>query len=743
MKNYEKAKISFEKQQLKAANKLINKCLEDASTKNNANVLFLKAKIMYEISRDKKISESFPNAFKDAVKFTEKALEKTPTESAKVAFKNQNRDFLKTLLKANTKDALDAYYGKKYSKALPLFKRNIDISQDTQSIVLAGDCYWQMGQRTESLPYFKTSLEMIYNAVMDSSSKVYGYSKEPFRKLAEYYIVNNHLDTAYTIVKKGRDILPNDPILTDMTYKLMVHQLNKLLPSEDYLLAVENGLKDFPSDSFLNHKQNALYLFLFNGLAKANEQNKFDSLLIKFTQVKSEKAKDKNLKTILKFDIFAGLNQNTCIEKLYEYFANYNINEACFATFNSRWFPLDKSNSNIHPVNIRPENPQLAYILFTRYIELYPLQKQHKIARLDYTKKQNTLPQTYYNILPLILLNDACLKEQPKTLAFKDYAKSFRLRLIEETADSADFKLSRLTWHETYKKYPETTKILEPLWRKIIINDFKVNYFGSRIGIKGKNDPGVPEFIWNGALDSCKPGFMSASITQLVQNRINYFRRNAGLTEEIILSKQNNLYCEIAAMMCEANKSMSHEPNDGWRCFIPAGADVLKDALLIKEPNPSIAITAAMGHAHPTVGHRRWLLYPKSLYLGMGTSKNYSVIKAIDNSRELDTNKFKNQFIAWPPENLVPKMLVFKKWSFSIQQNLEGATVSMKDLNGNNIELIQEVNENGYGLNTIVWEPKINLSNITDQDIFTITIRLKNNKTFIYKTQLIDVNPLK
>jgi tetratricopeptide (TPR) repeat protein len=664
IKNYEKAKLAFEQNQLKTANSLIDKCLDDETTSNNPNVILLKSKIMFGIYKDKSISEKFPTAFKDAFKFAEKALEKISSESARRAFKLQNNDYFNLIIKSNLKEALDAYHLKKYSKALPIFKRLIDIGQDTQSIVLSGDCYWQMGQKTESVTFFKTGLEMIYNAVLDSNSKVYGYSKEPFRKLGEYYIIKGHFDTAYEIVKKGREILPNDPVLTEMTYQLMVHQLNQLLPSDDYLKSVENGLKDFPSDSFLNHKQNALYLFLLNGLAKANEQTQFDSLLLIFTKTKAAKNKEKNLSQIRKFDIFAGLDQNTCIDKLYHYFSEYNITEACFATFNSKWFPLDKSQTNIHPVNIRPESPQLANILFNRYMELNPNQKQHQVARLEYTKKQNLNAHSYYNLLPMIQLNDACLKDQPKMTFYKEAAKELRLKLIEQTADSSDFKLSRFTWHETLKKHPETNKTLETLWRKIIVNDFKINYYGSRIGLKGRTDKNIPEFIWNGALDSCKPGTMTPGINLLAQNRINYFRRNAGLSEEIILSKQNNLYCEIAAMMCEVNKTMSHEPNDGWRCFIPAGADVLKDALLIKESNPSIAITAAMGHSHPTVGHRRWLLYPKSMYLGLGTSKTYSVIKAIDNSRELDTNKYKNQFVAWPPENLVPKMLILKNGVF-------------------------------------------------------------------------------
>jgi hypothetical protein len=186
---------------------------------------------------------------------------------------------------------------------------------------------------------------------------------------------------------------------------------------------------------------------------------------------------------------------------------------------------------------------------------------------------------------------------------------------------------------------------------------------------------------------------------------------------------------------------MSHEPNDGWRCFIPAGAQVLKDALLIKEGNPAIAITAAMGHNHPSIGNRRWLLYPKSMYMGLGSSKSYTVIKAIDQARELDSLKYKNQYIVWPPETIAPKMLAFKKWSFSIQQNLKEATVTMKTNTGETIPVVLEKIENGYGLNTLVWEPKLNEIQWNNETIFNITIQLKNGKNYSYKTRLLDIKP--
>jgi hypothetical protein len=100
---------------------------------------------------------------------------------------------------------------------------------------------------------------------IDSNSRLFGYHKEPFRKLCKYYMDLNAYDSAYVVVKNGREILPNDPILNDFTYVLMRYTLDKILPSEDYLKAVERGLKDFPSDSFLNHRENSIYIFLLNG----------------------------------------------------------------------------------------------------------------------------------------------------------------------------------------------------------------------------------------------------------------------------------------------------------------------------------------------------------------------------------------------------------------------------------------------------------------------------------------------
>lgn len=738
-KNYNKATQLYNSQKWAASNKLIDKCISHPETKNNMNVLLLKSKVLYEISFDKKLKEKFPKAIKDALKFAEKAKE-AASESYKTEFSILHYQYLKKLTAENNKDALEAYYTKRFGKALPLFKSNLNLVLDTQSLVYTGVCLWEIGQKTESLQYFKSASEIIYNSVMDSTSKYVGYSKEPFRRLGEYYIQRKHFDTAYIYVKKGRDLNPNDAVLTEMTYLLTKHRLDKILPSIDYLYAVQDGLKDFPTDSFLNHKENAIYLYLLNGMAKANEQSQFDSLLTNFCQSKFNKKSNNKIQLIQRYDIFAGKEKNAIVKQLFQYFGDLYLHDACYATFNSTLF--EKNNDKtIHPLLANPQIPAYSEMIFRRQLEIDPKNSSIKTARQQYTKLYNSKTLGYFDLDPMIQLNNECIKENTKDLNYKTKIKELRLRLIEEGADSGDFRLARRVWNECLKNHPETRNTLDKYWEKIVINDFKFNYFGTRINNKGKKENNVEEYSWNGSVDSCRAGVMSSKIVNLLERRINYFRRNAGLIEEIRLTQQDNLFCEIAAMMCEANKTMSHEPNDGWRCYIPAGAQILKDALLIKDGNPAIAITAAMGHNHPSIGNRRWLLYPKAMYMGIGTSKSYTIIKAIDQTRELDSLKYKNQYIVWPPENIAPKMLAFKKWSFSIQQNIDDAQVSMKTNTGETINITQEKPEYGYGLNTLVWEPKLNEISLSDDTNIEVMIKLKNGKNYSYKTRLIDIKP--
>ncbi len=742
MKYYDKALSLYQQNNLKGAIKYIDKCLEDKDIKNDPLVRLLKAKIMFGVSTDPDLKLKYPNAFKDAMRYAEYDSDKKliVVDNKSIYLEPENAEFFKAIVKVNNKEGLEAYNTNKYAKALPIFKRSLSFGIDTQALVLVGECYWQMNLRIESLPYFKQASEMIYAGVLENGSKLYGYSKLPFRQLGSYYIEKKQYDTAYIIVKNGREILPNDPVLSSYTYNLMRFALEKIPPSEDYLRMVQQSLNDFPTDSFLNHRENSIYIFLLNGMAKANEQREFDSLVKLYAKSKEVKSKSKNLELIKNFDIFAGQNQATFLENIYKYFGDINLKEACYAAFTT-WTNSIYQPNMMHTFSyfVKEQKPFYSEILFGRYLELQPKDQMVRKVRYDYIIAKNKVATNYYDLLPLVVLNDVASKDFPKDLSLRAKAKAYRAELIKEATDSNDFVLARKIWHESNTMYIDLKKSLETQWKDIVVADFKMNYFGTRINPFGKKEAGVPEYKWKGNIDQCLPGKMSDTIIFRLENRINYFRRMAGISEEIVLTNDNNENCEIAALMCEANKSMSHEPNDGWRCFIPAGFDALKLSVLSKDGNPAIAIMAAMGQNHPTVGNRRWLLYPYSQLMGIGTSNNYTSILTIYNSNKFDTAKYKSQYIAWPPASYCPKMMIYKKWSFTIDQNLKGAIVIMKDSKGDIVPLKIENLVPGYGLNTVVWEPEINPQILQDNDEFSVTITLSNAKVYNYKVKVADI----
>ena len=751
-----KAEKAYIDGNLGSANNAIDKCLKDKDNKNNVMVYLLKSKIMLGISKDKNLYSKYPGALKDALKYGEKAM--ILLKSADMV--KYGNDFVnhfqvlydedayfKTLLKISNKEAMESYDLNKYAKALPMFRRSLAFSNDTQAQVLMADCYWQLGQKAESVPMFKNTAEMIYAAVLDSNSKVYGYQKEPFRKLCLYYISIKAYDSAYLIVKNGREIFPNDPVLNDYTYGLLRYNLEKIPPSIDYLNAIKMGLKDFPADSFLNHRENSIYIYLLNSLAIEHQQKAYDSLMTVFCKTKLEKAKLNDFYTVQRFDAFAGKSVSECESILKSQFKNMALSEACYAL----WMHQNAASINANKVPelgfqsaiMSEADIQMAEYVFNNHMALNPKQRSLIAFRAKYTQSKFTNPVKFYDLLSMIHLCDSASKYS-KTFEFQKQSVNYRLQLLSQSIDSNEFYLFRDLWPSTLQMckasiYVAQNKTLQALWQPMIEKDFKINYFGSRVNTGNKTEAGIPTYQWNGYADSCIAGSMPKSVMESAERRVNYFRRTAGLNSPVVFTIQNNAYCMSAALMCEANKSMSHEPSDGWRCYIPAGLDALKQGIISKDGNPAIAITAAMGQNHPSVGNRRWLLSPKTQYMGIGTSKTYSVIYALDQSRLIDSNQYKNQFIAWPPAKDCPKMLIFKKWSFSIDSDLKGAVVEMQDAQGNPIELKQEAVVNGYGMNTLVWEPTINLKSLDNNSSFKVNITLANKASFQYLVNVIDI----
>jgi hypothetical protein len=248
--------------------------------------------------------------------------------------------------------------------------------------------------------------------------------------------------------------------------------------------------------------------------------------------------------------------------------------------------------------------------------------------------------------------------------------------------------------------------------RDSAVQDYNANYLGSAITNNG----------WTGSTTTCTAGTVSASSDIAVIKRINYFRRLVGLNDNCTLDPSLNSQEQEAALMMSANSSLSHNPPTTWSCYTQAGHDGAASSNLALGNNSSSAIWAFIddfGSGNSAVGHRRWILHSRKQRFCYGSTSSAMALYVFFT----DTNTHVPSFIAYPPDGYIPQQLISSRWSFSIPNaDFSASTVTMTGPSGNIPLTVVSSTANGYGDNTIVWEPVgINTTSTADVN-YTVTV---------------------
>ncbi|MCH8330217.1 MAG: T9SS type A sorting domain-containing protein [Bacteroidetes bacterium] len=272
--------------------------------------------------------------------------------------------------------------------------------------------------------------------------------------------------------------------------------------------------------------------------------------------------------------------------------------------------------------------------------------------------------------------------------------------------------------------------------REDFVNDYNDNYLGSATT--------STDLAWTGNVGSCTIGSISVDSKDKVLQRVNYYRRLVGLPDNIIFDGIKNQKCQSAALMMRANNQLSHTPPTSWTCYTADGAEAASRSN-ISWSHGSNSITSFIsdfGSNNTAVGHRRWILYSRSANFGFGTTaEGMSALWVVGDYTDPPPG-FDHS--SYPPEGLVPQLLVFGRWSFSKPSaDFTNATVKMFDENGDSISLYIEPISFGPGDRTIVWVP----SNINKTDTIDVTYTVKiigvdtgggNLKNYVYDVTLIN-----
>lgn len=258
---------------------------------------------------------------------------------------------------------------------------------------------------------------------------------------------------------------------------------------------------------------------------------------------------------------------------------------------------------------------------------------------------------------------------------------------------------------------------------------------------------------WTGNHASCNPGTTSAAFREAILRRINYFRAMAGVPPVTGLKDEYNQKAQAAALMMSVNGRLSHSPDSSWTCYSAAGEEGAGSSNLYLGQYGPGAISGYVydpGSGNYFAGHRRWILYPQTQFMGSGDIPPTSGYWPANGLWVFDRVNMwgprpatRETYVAWPPPGYVPYQVIYPRWSFAYDEaDLSNAGVTMT-VNGTSLPLTVNAVVNGYGENTLVWEPNYAFGSAPGSDTtFHITI---NNvvisgspQTFAYDVMMFD-----
>ena len=218
-------------------------------------------------------------------------------------------------------------------------------------------------------------------------------------------------------------------------------------------------------------------------------------------------------------------------------------------------------------------------------------------------------------------------------------------------------------------------------------------------------------FSWSGSISGCAAGDTTEAFKYAVLKRLNYYRAMAGLPGNLSLDMSFSAKAQQAALMMDANNSLSHSPPTSWTCYSTGGAEAAGRSNLAYSSFPARSVGLLDGYMqdrggnNAVVGHRRWILYSRLAIVGSGDAPQANALWILGSGT---TGPAANTAgVAWPPRGFVPRPLAAPtdRFSFSCPgASFSAASVSMRNDSGAPLAIrVESRSDNGYGDNTIVW----------------------------------------
>lgn len=249
----------------------------------------------------------------------------------------------------------------------------------------------------------------------------------------------------------------------------------------------------------------------------------------------------------------------------------------------------------------------------------------------------------------------------------------------------------------------------EAIAKKKAADDFKTNYVATEIS-------SPDQLGWTGKISTCKPGKISHDAYVKILARINYFRRLAGVDDNVVLDSSWNKLAQAAALIMYANNELNHDPDKSMKCYSEDGKKGASTSNLSTIVDQSIKELISDeiqdgGTGNNFCGHRRWLLNSDAFKMGIGVTPGAYAVRVFQDfdEAEKDTSTFHGkvpEYFGYPFHGYVPYQVVYPKWSFSVTNGTPDFSKALVSVFAGDVQLsCPVVNRDhfGYGDPTLVW----------------------------------------
>jgi uncharacterized protein YkwD len=213
---------------------------------------------------------------------------------------------------------------------------------------------------------------------------------------------------------------------------------------------------------------------------------------------------------------------------------------------------------------------------------------------------------------------------------------------------------------------------------------------------------------WSGSTASCTAGAPTRRTQAATLAAVNFYRGLGGLNS-VRLDAALSAKAQRAALMMDANTSLSHTPPTSWRCSSASGRAAAANSNIALGLSGARAVSGYMsdfGAGNGAVGHRRWIMFPATRAMGSGSTTRANALWVVPTTTAPPTGT--PAWVSWPTPGYVPYAIEPNgRWSLSATNSkisFRTAKVTVHDALGRSLTVYRHPVHVGYGNNTLAWE---------------------------------------